>query len=86
MKYNHWFVTAVSEMVDDAKRNNHHSVLCGLRTALSVFCDEVGLTDEERKLVNTLMQENTKETSELTFSKWGLPNPQLSANQGKQNT
>lgn len=48
MKNSHWFVTAISEMVDDARRNNHHNVLNGLCTALSVFCDETGLTEEEK--------------------------------------
>ena len=69
MKNSHWFVTAVSEMVDDAKRNNHHNVLSGLRTALSVFCDEACLTEEEKNLVNALMQENTEVTRKLACSK-----------------
>ncbi|WP_170327474.1 hypothetical protein [Ruegeria arenilitoris] len=69
MKNNHWFVAAVSEMVNDAKLNNHHNVLHGLRTALSVFCDEAGLTEEEKSLVNDLIRESTKKTRELTVSK-----------------
>ncbi len=67
MKTNHWFVAAVSEMVDDAKRDNLFNVLSGLRTALSVFCDESGLTEEEKKTVYALMQENTKKTSECNY-------------------
>ena len=69
MKNSHWFVTAISEMVDDARRNNHHNVLNGLCTALSVFCDETGLTEEEKNLVNALIQENTEGTRKFACSK-----------------
>jgi len=48
MNNNHWFAAAVSEMVGDAKRNNHHNVLNRLHTALSVFCEKVNLSDEEK--------------------------------------
>ncbi|WP_170400733.1 hypothetical protein [Ruegeria arenilitoris] len=69
MKNNHWFVAAVSEMVDDAKRDNLFNVLNGLRTALSVFCDESDLTEEEKKVVYALMQENTRKSSELNYQR-----------------
>ncbi|MBO9410801.1 MULTISPECIES: hypothetical protein [unclassified Ruegeria] len=61
MSTGHWFVEAISEMVDYAKAEGSKNTLCGLQTAFEVFLEEATVTEAEKAIVRNLIQENTEQ-------------------------
>ena len=59
MTSDHWFIDALGELVEEAKRDGSPNVLTGLRSAVEIFIAEANLNEKQVQLARDLIAVNT---------------------------